>query len=52
MQLVQENTRAVEHRDQAIKNITQSIVDLNVIFKDLAAMIVDQVILTFRVSVE
>ncbi|XP_067929205.1 syntaxin-16-like [Watersipora subatra] len=41
-QMVQENTHAVEQREQAIKHIAQSIVDLNIIFKDLAAMIVDQ----------
>lgn len=43
MQVLQENTKAVEHREHAIKSIAQSIVDLNVIFKDLAAMIIDQV---------
>lgn len=44
MQAVQENTAAVEQREQEIKKIAQSITDLNTIFKDLAAMIVDQVI--------
>lgn len=43
MQAIQENTAAVEQREQEIKKIAQSIVDLNMIFKDLAAMIVDQV---------
>lgn len=51
MQMVQENTQAVEQREQEIKNIAQSIVDLNIIFKDLAAMIVDQVCYTLFLTV-
>lgn len=51
MQAVQENTAAVEHREQEIKNIAQSITDLNMIFKDLAAMIVDQVGVIIRIHV-
>lgn len=43
MQAVHENTRVVEQREQEIKHIANSIVNLNIIFKDLAAMIVDQV---------
>lgn len=41
--MLKENTAAVEQREKEIKHITQSILDLNMIFKDLAAMIVDQV---------
>jgi len=41
--VLKENTAAVEQREKEIKHITQSILDLNMIFKDLAAMIVDQV---------
>ena len=49
--MVQENTQAVEQREQEIKNIAQSIVDLNIIFKDLAAMIVDQVCIPITLTV-
>ena len=50
--MVQENTQAVEQREQEIKNIAQSIVALNIIFKDLAAMIVDQVCIFLCISRE
>lgn len=41
--MVEDNSKMVEHREQAIKNVSKSIVDLNMIFKDLATMVVDQV---------
>ena len=44
MQIVEDNTQMVMERDQEISKIVQSIHDLNEIFKDLASMIVDQVI--------
>ncbi|KAK6174410.1 hypothetical protein SNE40_017693 [Patella caerulea] len=42
MQLVEENTAQVQHREKEILQITRSIQDLNEIFKDLSTMIVDQ----------
>ncbi|XP_050398026.2 syntaxin-16 [Patella vulgata] len=42
MQLVEENTVQVQHREKEILQITRSIQDLNEIFKDLSTMIVDQ----------
>ena len=43
LQLVEDNTSLVEHREKEITQIVRSINDLNEIFKDLATMIVDQV---------
>lgn len=43
MQLVDDNTQIVEHREKEINQIVRSIQDLNEIFKDLATMVVDQV---------
>lgn len=41
--LVQQNTLMVEEREREIRQIVQSISDLNEIFRDLGAMIVEQV---------
>lgn len=41
--LVEQNTLMVEEREREIRQIVQSISDLNEIFRDLGAMIVEQV---------
>lgn len=41
--LVEENTVMVEEREREIRQIVQSISDLNEIFRDLAGMVVEQV---------
>ena len=43
MQMVDDNSQMVEHREKEINQIVRSIQDLNEIFKDLATMVVDQV---------
>jgi syntaxin 16 len=42
--LEEENTRMAARREHEVRQIVKSIVDLNEIFKDLAQMVVDQVI--------
>ena len=42
MQAMMYNTEMVEEREQEISKIVQSITDLNMIFRDLAQMVVDQ----------
>lgn len=42
MQLVEDNTLMVQHREKEISHIVRSIQDLNEIFKDLSTMVVDQ----------
>ncbi|XP_025115420.1 syntaxin-16-like [Pomacea canaliculata] len=42
MQMVEDNTAIVHHREQEIAKIVRSIQDLNDIFKDVSSMIVDQ----------
>ncbi|KAK3086180.1 hypothetical protein FSP39_014798 [Pinctada imbricata] len=42
MQLVEENTQYVHHREKEIAQIVRSIQDLNEIFRDLSQMVVDQ----------
>lgn len=41
--LAQQNTVMVEEREREIRQIVQSISDLNEIFRDLAGMVVEQV---------
>lgn len=41
--LVEQNALVVEEREREIRQIVQSISDLNEIFRDLGAMIVEQV---------
>lgn len=41
--LVEQNTLMVEEREREIRQIVQSISDLSEIFRDLGAMIVEQV---------
>lgn len=41
--LEEENTRMAEQRENEVRHIVKSIVDLNDIFKDLAHMVADQV---------
>lgn len=41
--LVEQNTALVEEREREIRQIVQSISDLNEIFRDLAGMVVEQV---------
>lgn len=41
--LVERNTLMVEEREREIRQVVQSISDLNEIFRDLGAMIVEQV---------
>ena len=41
--LVEQNTVLVEEREREIRQIVQSISDLNEIFRDLAGMVVEQV---------
>lgn len=41
--LVEQNTVMVEEREREIRQIVQSISDLNEIFRDLASMVVEQV---------
>ncbi|KAJ8303132.1 hypothetical protein KUTeg_019528, partial [Tegillarca granosa] len=41
-QMVEENTLFTQHREKEITQIVRSITDLNEIFKDLSAMVVDQ----------
>lgn len=43
MMLVEQNTVMVEEREREIRQIVQSISDLNEIFRDLAGMVVEQV---------
>ncbi|BFZ12638.1 hypothetical protein BsWGS_15677 [Bradybaena similaris] len=42
MQIVEDNTELVQHREKEVASIVRSITDLNEIFKDMASMIVDQ----------
>lgn len=42
MLLLEDNTKFIHQREKEINNIVQSIVDLNVIFKDLATMVTEQ----------
>nr|XP_022335611.1 syntaxin-16-like isoform X2 [Crassostrea virginica]XP_022345186.1 syntaxin-16-like isoform X2 [Crassostrea virginica] len=42
MQIVEENSTAVRHREKEITQIVKSIQDLNDIFRDLSQMVVDQ----------
>ena len=42
--MTEDNTQMVLEREQEIHQIVRSIHDLNEIFKDLASMVVDQVI--------
>lgn len=46
--LVEQNTLLVEEREREIRQIVQSISDLNEIFRDLGAMIVEQVCVSTR----
>nr|XP_019827679.1 PREDICTED: syntaxin-16 isoform X2 [Bos indicus] len=46
--LVEQNTLLVEEREREIRQIVQSISDLNEIFRDLGAMIVEQAKLSWR----
>lgn len=48
MQMVEDNTAIVHHREQEIAKIVRSIQDLNDIFKDVSSMIVDQVGISWR----
>ena len=41
--MVEENDQFVKQREEEISHIVQSIGDLNMIFKDLSIMIIDQV---------
>jgi syntaxin 16 len=41
--LVEENSVMVEEREREIRQVVQSISDLNEIFRDLAGMVVEQV---------
>lgn len=41
--LVEQNTVLVEEREREVRQIVQSISDLNEIFRDLAGMVVEQV---------
>lgn len=44
MLLIEEdNAKTAEMRDKQVSSIVQSIVDLNVLFKDLSTMVVEQV---------
>lgn len=43
LMLVEQNTLMVEEREREIRQIVQSISDLNEIFRDLAGMVVEQV---------
>lgn len=42
--MVEQNTVMVEEREREIRQIVQSISDLNEIFRDLAGMVVEQVL--------
>ena len=42
--MVEENEQFVRQREEEISHIVQSIGDLNMIFKDLSIMIIDQVL--------
>lgn len=41
--LVEQNTVMIEEREKEIRQVVQSISDLNEIFRDLAGMVVEQV---------
>ena len=43
MKLVEDNSAVIEQREKEIQHIVSSIVDLNQIFQDLSALIVEQV---------
>lgn len=43
LMLVEQNTVMVEEREREIRQVVQSISDLNEIFRDLAGMVVEQV---------
>lgn len=47
--LVEQNTVMVEEREREIRQIVQSISDLNEIFRDLAGMVVEQVFVTILI---
>ena len=47
LMLMEENTVMVEEREKEIRQIVQSISDLNEIFRDLAGMVVEQVTMRF-----
>ena len=42
---LEENTKFVQHREKEIIQIVQSISDLNTIFKELASMVTEQVLI-------
>ena len=41
--MVEENDKFVRQREEEISHVVRSIGDLNMIFKDLAVMVIDQV---------
>ena len=43
MRLVEDNSALIEQREKEIQHIVSSIADLNQIFQDLSALIVEQV---------
>ena len=43
MKLVEDNSSLIEQREKEIQHIVSSIADLNEIFQDLSALIVEQV---------
>ena len=45
MKLVEDNSALIEQREKEIQHIVSSIADLNQIFQDLSALIVEQVIM-------
>ena len=45
--LLEENTKMVEQREREIQSVVKSISDLNIIFKELAVMISEQVRIAF-----
>ena len=45
---LEENSKFVQQREKEIQNIVQSISDLNTIFKELASMVTEQVIMKYR----
>lgn len=48
IQLLLQNAELVKERERDVMSVSKSIVELNSLFKDLASMVVDQVLEIFR----
>ena len=51
LHFLEENTKFVQQREKEIHSIVQSISDLNIIFKELASMVTEQVIFKYQTEI-